>query len=105
MRTKSKSSEPIPRGPKRPPQNRAPMHPGKLLRKILEEEGIAQEKLAADLGVSFQTVNAIVNERAGVPAKMAVRLARRFDMDARSWLNLQQTRDIWEAERELAEAS
>jgi antitoxin HigA-1 len=44
----------------------------------------------------------VVRERRGVSADTAMRLARYFDGDARSWLNLQATYDLRLAEIENA---
>ena len=47
-------------------------------------------------------VNDIVRERRGVSADTAMRLARYFGGDARSWLNLQAAYDLRVAELENA---
>jgi addiction module HigA family antidote len=82
---------------------RAPTHPGVILRRIIEEtDGLTQEKLARELGVSFQTVNLIVNGKRSVSADVALRLARRFEMTPQFWLNLQNAVDLYEAGRAMA---
>jgi antitoxin HigA-1 len=45
--------------------------------------------------VSRKTLSAILNGRAGISAKMAVRLAIAFDTTAESWLNQQAPYDLW----------
>jgi addiction module HigA family antidote len=47
-------------------------------------------------------VNEIVRERRGVSADTALRLARYFGGDARSWLNLQAIYDLRVAEKASA---
>ena len=60
------------------PRSRVPTHPGVVLRKIIEEtEGLTQDKLAHEIGVSFQTINMIVNAKRAISAHLALRLARR----------------------------
>lgn len=72
------------------PRKRPPTHPGVILRKLINEtEGLSQKTLARELGVSFQTVNMLVNARRSVSADIALRLAKRFDMSPQFWLNLQ----------------
>jgi addiction module HigA family antidote len=80
------------------PRNRPPTHPGTILRKIIDEtEGLSQERLAHEIGVTFQTINAIVNGRRGVTADLALRLGKRFDMTPQFWLNMQNSVDLWKA--------
>ncbi len=76
-------------------RKRAPTHPGVILRKIIEEtEGLTQDKLAHEIGVSFQTINLIVNGKRSITADVALRLARRFDMTPQFWLNMQNAVDL-----------
>lgn len=76
-------------------RKRAPTHPGVILRKIIAEaEGLTQDKLAHEIGVSFQTINMIVNGKRSITADVALRLARRFDMTPQFWLNMQNAVDL-----------
>ena len=80
-------------------RKRAPTHPGVVLRKIIEEtEGLTQDKLAHEIGVSFQTINMIVNGKRAVTADVALRLARRFELTPQFWLNMQNAVDLYLAE-------
>ena len=54
--------------------------------------------LATALKVPAPRVNDVVRERRGVSADTAMRLARYFGGDARSWLNLQAAYDLRVAE-------
>jgi addiction module HigA family antidote len=66
-----------------------------ILRKIIAEtEGLTQDKLAHEIGVSFQTINMIVNGKRSITADVALRLARRFDMTPQFWLNMQNAVDL-----------
>ena len=55
--------------------------------------------LAKALNVPAPRVNDVVRERRGITADTAMRLARYFGGDARSWLNLQAAYDLRLAER------
>lgn len=78
------------------PRNRAPTHPGVVLRKIIDEtERLTQDKLAHEIGVSFQTINMIVNGKRAISADVALRLARRFDLTPQFWLNMQNAVDLY----------
>lgn len=79
------------------PDDRAPTHPGEVLRKdFLEPLDLTVSDLADHLGVSRQRVSSIVNERREVTVETALLLAEAFDMTAQFWLNLQQKRSLWE---------
>jgi antitoxin HigA-1 len=79
-------------------RNRQPTHPGVILRKIISEtKGLTQDKLAHEIGVSFQTINMIVNGKRAVTADVALRLARRFTLTPQFWLNMQNAVDLYQA--------
>ncbi len=76
-----------------------PVHPGEVLREDhLLPLGMSVNALAKALHVPATRVNDIVRERRGVTADTAIRLARYFGGDARSWLNLQAAYDLRVAE-------
>ncbi|MBM5812821.1 MAG: HigA family addiction module antidote protein [Gammaproteobacteria bacterium] len=72
-----------------------PVHPGEVLREeYLKPLGLSANALARALAVPAPRINDIVLERRGVTADTAMRLARYFGGDARSWLNLQAAYDL-----------
>ena len=76
-----------------------PVHPGEVLREeFLLPLELSANALAKALGVPAPRINDIVRERRGVSADSAMRLARYFGGDARSWLNLQSEYDLRVAE-------
>jgi antitoxin HigA-1 len=80
-----------------------PVHPGEILREdYLVPLGTSANALAKALNVPAPRINDIVRERRGVSADTAMRLARYFGGDARSWLNLQAAYDLRVAELESA---
>ena len=80
-----------------------PVHPGEILREdYLAPLGTSANALARALNVPAPRINDIVRERRGVSADTAMRLARYFGGDARSWLNLQAAYDLRVAEIESA---
>ena len=84
------------------PMNRMPEHPGEILREdFLKPKGIAQEKLADELGISFQRVNGIVNGKRSVTAETAWLLAGYFGTSASFWLNLQNVYDLYKARKKV----
>lgn len=76
-----------------------PVHPGEVLREdYLVPLGMSANALAKALHVPAPRINDIARERRGVTADTAMRLARYFGGDARSWLNLQAAYDLRTAE-------
>ena len=77
-----------------------PVHPGEVLREdYLAPLNLSANALAKALNVPAPRINDVVRERRGVTADTAMRLARYFGGDARSWLNLQAAYDLRLAER------
>jgi len=80
-----------------------PVHPGEVLREdYLVPLNMSANALAKALNVPAPRINDIVRERRGITADTAMRLARYFGGDARSWLNLQAAYDLRVAEIENA---
>lgn len=76
-----------------------PVHPGEILREdFLLPLGMSASSLAKALNVPSARINDVVRERRSVTADTAMRLARYFGGDARSWLNLQAAYDLRVAE-------
>ncbi|MEY4731005.1 MAG: hypothetical protein RL020_2163 [Pseudomonadota bacterium] len=80
-----------------------PVHPGEILREdFLLPLGMSANALAKALNVPTPRINDVVRERRGITADTAMRLARYFGGDARSWMNLQAAYDLRLAEIENA---
>ncbi len=81
-----------------------PIHPGEMLREEwLEPLGMNVNQLANALGVARQNVYDIANEKRGVSAEMALRLARWSGMRPGFWLALQSHYDLETAKMESGE--
>lgn len=82
------------------PTNRAPTHPGEMLREeFLLPMNITQQELAMAIHVPYQRVNELVNGKRGLTPSTALRLARFFGMSADFWLNLQQRWDLFKVQQ------
>jgi len=81
-----------------------PVHPGEMLREdVLPALDVPMATLAERLGVSRQTLYAVINERRAMTADLALRLSRVVGGSARSWMNLQADYDLAVRERVLSE--
>lgn len=77
-----------------------PEHPGEYLAEIIHDtENLTQSGLAEALGVSFRTVNQICNKRRGITPEIALKLSKFFGTTPQSWLNMQQSYDLYKAEQ------
>jgi addiction module HigA family antidote len=84
------------------PGGRPPTHPGAILREdVLPALRINVSEAARQLGVTRQTLHRILAEKQPVTPEMAVRLGRFCGNGPRLWLDLQQSHDLWRAERRL----
>jgi addiction module HigA family antidote len=83
----------------------APIHPGEILREeYMVPLGLSSNALARALGVTAARVNDIVRGRRGITADTALRLARYFRTDVRSWMNLQSNYDLQVAQADAGTA-
>lgn len=81
-----------------------PVHPGEILREdFLAPLEMSANALSKALHVPAPRIYDIVRERRGITADTAMRLARYFGGDARSWLNLQTNYELRKAEIENAQ--
>src|SRR5438067_1751194 len=72
-----------------------PMHPGELLREdIMPALARPRAEIARHLGVSRQTLHAILTERAPVTPEMALRLGKLCGNGPELWLSLQARYDL-----------
>ncbi len=79
----------------RTPSALPPMHPGELLREdVMPALGRSHAEIARLLGVSRQTLHAILTERQPVTPLMALRLGKLCGNGPDLWLNLQARHDL-----------
>ncbi len=77
-----------------------PSHPGSIVRyDCLDPLGLSVTEASRVLGVTRQTLNNLVNGKAGVSAEMAVRLSKAFGSEPEFWLRLQMNYDLAEVRR------
>jgi addiction module HigA family antidote len=84
-------------------KKRPPVHPGRILRRELEEIGMSANAVALALRIPANRLTGIMNGKRSITADTALRLARFFGTSAQFWINLQATHDLQVAEDELAD--
>ncbi len=76
-----------------------PPHPGEtLLEDVVPALGVSVTELARRLGFARETLSRIMHGRAPVSPDLAVRLERAGIGKARTWLAVQASYDLWQAE-------
>jgi antitoxin HigA-1 len=87
------------------PRQMPPVHPGTILRDdVLPALNISVSEAAKELGLSRQTLHRILAGQLGVSIETALRLGKWCGNGAGLWARLQQTYDLWHAEREMSAA-
>ncbi len=77
-----------------------PPHPGEHVKaNCLEPLELSVTAGAKALGVARKTLSELVNGKAGISPRMAIRLEKAFGSSARHWLQLQMNYDLWHAEQ------
>ncbi|WP_447527608.1 HigA family addiction module antitoxin [Vreelandella sp. TE19] len=77
-----------------------PPHPGSLLRRrIVPALGLTVTEFSEKLGMSRAAVSRVLNERASISPDFAVRLEHGGIGNARHWLAMQSSYELWQAER------
>lgn len=78
------------------PDDRAPTHPGEMLKKeFLEPLDMTQRELANCMGVYVPRVNELITGKRRVTPQTAAMLSRVFKTSERFWLNLQSAYDLY----------
>ncbi|RHZ36565.1 HigA family addiction module antitoxin [endosymbiont GvMRE of Glomus versiforme] len=80
-----------------------PIHPGEILREeFLISLKLSPEKLAQDIKLPLDKVQAVVQEKASLDMDLICRLAAYFDISVEFWWNLQKRYElglsIWQGE-------
>ncbi|MEB3342634.1 MAG: HigA family addiction module antitoxin [Okeania sp.] len=75
-----------------------PPHPGEVLKELcIEPLNLTVTEVAEALGVSQETLSAILNGKANITPEIAIRLSKAFGTSAESWLKQQTQYDLWQA--------
>lgn len=84
--------------------NRKPTHPGEVLREdVIVPLGLTVTEAAKRLGVTRKTLSALINCKASLSPKMAVRVGKATKTTPESWLYMQAKLDLWLAEQKSPE--
>ena len=83
-------------------KNRRPIHAGEtLLQDFLIPLDVSQTDLAKGVGVSFQKINEIVQQKRDITADTALRFAKFFGTTPNYWLKMRMANDLYKARLKL----
>ena len=82
--------------------DQAPIHPGIVMRQVLERKNLSVRDAARSMGVTPPALHAVLKGRCRLSAEMALRFAHVTGEGPRPYLDMQADRDIWHASRKLA---
>ena len=78
------------------------IHPGDILQEeFMQPLNVTGYRLAKDTGLDPKRISDIIHKKRGITADTALRLSRFFGTTAQFWLNLQNSFDLEEKEKEL----
>lgn len=80
---------------------RPPVHPGRILKRELEESGLSAHAAALALRIPANRVTEIIHGKRAISADTALRLGRFFGTSAQMWMNLQSQYELQSAEDAL----
>ena len=82
----------------------APIHPSEILiEEFMQSFNITANELAQAIHIPLENLNAFLKAEQSLNADLALRLARYFNTDAQSWLNLQNHYDLETVQDDLSE--
>ena len=83
-------------------KTKKPVHPGIVVQKeILIPLGLTITAAAKRLGVTRNTLSALINMKSSLSSEMAVRIGKATRTNPRKWLELQINYELWQAEQKV----
>lgn len=64
------------------------IHPGEVLKDMLDDRGWTQRSFAERIGRPIQLISKTINGHCGITAETAIDFAQAFEMSAKFWLDL-----------------
>ncbi len=77
-----------------------PSHPGQIIRSELEYLNLSVTKAAMVLGVTRGTLSNLINFKSGISPEMSIRLEKVLGSTADTWLAMQTSYDLAQAEKD-----
>ena len=83
--------------------NRAPTHPGAILREdVLPALNMNVTDAAKHLRITRQQLHRVLAEKSAISPEMAIRLGKFCGNGPNLWINMQEAFDLWHAHKKMA---
>jgi addiction module HigA family antidote len=83
--------------------DRAPTHPGEVLREdVLPALGMGVTDAARAMKISRQTLHRVLAGKSAITPEMALRIGKFCGNGPGVWLRMQEAHDLWHAQRAIA---
>ena len=80
-------------------RKRSPTHPGVILREdVFPTLHISVTEFAKHLGISRQTLDAVLSEKSSITPELALRIGTFLGNGPQLWIEMQSKYDLWQAE-------
>jgi addiction module HigA family antidote len=70
------------------------VHPGAILKRALNRQGLKGSELARHVGEHKQTISAILNKRRDINPKLSIKLSKQFDVAEDYFMLIQASHDV-----------
>ena len=78
-----------------------PSHPGRIVKRCLDDLDLDLTEAATVLGVTRQTISRIVNCRTSISPEMAIRLSKALGSTPETWMKMQHAYDIAQMKKRI----
>ena len=79
-------------------RKRSPTHPGAILREdVFPTLGISSAEFAKHLGITRQTLHAVLAEKNSITPELALRIGAFLGNGPQLWIEMQSRYDVWQA--------
>ena len=73
---------------------KSPLHPGRVIREVLDDLGMSISDAVKGLGISRQQLHNLIAGRSAVGPEVAIRLQMALGSSADNWLRMQAAHDL-----------
>ncbi len=78
-----------------------PPHPGRHVRRAMEDSGLSYNAFAKKLNVAPATIHRIVTEKSAISPEMVIRLSATVGQTAQYWMQFQTDYDLYHASKRV----
>ncbi|MCL2660228.1 MAG: HigA family addiction module antitoxin [Acidobacteriaceae bacterium] len=77
-----------------------PPHPGRILKDAIINIPMSVTEFAGHIAVGRVTLSRVINQKAGITARLSMRISEAFGQSPDLWFRMQSAYDFWAASQE-----